>query len=138
MATSLDVALSKLARYLNKDCQITLPGDARGEVEGYVFDKRAADGDELEMFLEDTFGDGVPDGLDLESSAPFCIIGFTGNPLDPDGDADGQTEGVLFLDLAAGDGKTCPVTAIDVDGTAIPDTYRQVAARIEDLQIEAS
>jgi hypothetical protein len=127
--------LAQIAQFVDKDCTIQQT-DAR--LTGRLFDVQRIDAEFLEEFLSDTFGDGLPEGLDLQSSVPFFVVGVVGDLFSPDDDFEGQPEGLLFLDLANGDGQDCPVWAVDIDGTAIPETYRKLCDRIADLDIEPS
>ena len=83
--------------------------------------------DELELMFSDMFGDGSPDGFEIEDGdtlVPFAILGMSRGDGDP-----GQPEGVLFVDTASGGA----IVRVDVDGTAIVSTRSVVAPSLAAL-----
>ena len=108
-----------------KATAVKLGGESRG---CWVFDWAGRDDDLTEMF-SDMFGDGSPDGFEMQDDdtlIPFAVLGITARR-----DADGQPEGVLFVDTAEGG----QIVRIDVDGTARVDSREVVAPSLAALEL---
>ena len=104
-----------------------------------VFDIRDADEDSAMEMLEDLFGDGMPEGLDLAEKIPFALIGYPGLEEDDELEA-GNLEAIaqpsylLLADVDNGTANKVAVYKVDIDGTVMPDSMVKIAEDVADLK----
>lgn len=104
-----------------------------------LFDTREMKQNDREEYIEDLFDDGVPDGLDLDKTIPFALIG--GDPSHQGYINDLNKKEISFLQqphyllLIDTENTTSknPVYKIEIDGTANPDTFVKVCSDVTEL-----
>jgi hypothetical protein len=132
---TLAKALNKYSDGIWKPIVIELDGQKRNAI---FFDKTKFDKEEFEQFIEDCFNDGMPDDLNLKKKMPFLVAGFFGNDF-TEGNLGiiRQPTHMLFVDVENGTEEKQPVYCIEIDGTAIEDTFQKIADDIGELKIES-
>ncbi len=127
--------LKKLSGLLWKPLNIEVEQHSRNAL---LFDINKLNEEEFDEFLKDTFCDGEPDGLDIETKVPFCIIGY----INAEGfkeqklEAIEQPEFMFFADIESGEEGNIPVYSIDIDGTAIESTFKKIADDLNQLDFK--
>lgn len=100
-----------------------------------LFDIKSVDEEELELFFEDTFCDGIPEGVNFEVHIPFALVGDCDENIEEGALSEIIQPGhMLLLDLAnSEDGKT-PVLMIEIDGSAVDGAPKKVANDLSELK----
>src|SRR5688572_9440184 len=130
----LPEALKSVSNFLWRPIHFDFEGE---EKNAYIFNIKEVSEDS--SFMDDLFGDGMPDNLDLEEKVPFCLIGYhEGDETDfkkGNLEALDQPEHLLFVDIEHTDKDNAPVYSIEIDGTAIPTTFKRMG-NLRDIEIK--
>lgn len=92
----------------------------------------------FEEFLEDTFCDGIPVGLDFQKHIPFALIGSCDGEIQ-NGDINQiiQPNYMLLLDLESKKDAATPVLMLEIDGTVNDNGLVNVAGDLSELMFSS-
>ncbi len=112
--------------------------EMRGEKQtALLFDLSAVDEEEFADLLEDLFCDGIPEAMDFRRFIPFMLIGpYEEQITEGTLDAIMDPTAMLLFDMAEGSAEALPVWMIEVDGTAIADTFAKVVDDVMMLPVK--
>ncbi len=127
--------LERISDLFWKPLNVEIHGRA---LDAFLFDLSKAGEDDYEVIVEDTFGDGIPEELDLNSKIPFaglCNI-EQGEFTEGNFDVMPQPDYMLFADIESGKENEIPIYLIEIDGTAIEETFIKIADDIGELDFK--